>query len=115
MSDSATVGTEAGPYVVGEIPPPLRYTFYDADGIPINLAGFTAKFDVCEKFGSPSSYSATVADAANGIVQYTWTGAEFPVPGSYRAEFWAGNGTTRYASILIRFDVRNSVGPVPSV
>lgn len=114
MSD-ATVSVPAGPYVVGEIPPPLQYQFQDASGAAIDLTGFTAKFSVREQYGTAVEFSATVADAASGIVQYAWTGGEFPTAGSYRSEFWAGNGTIRYASILIEFDVRLPVGPVPTV
>jgi hypothetical protein len=115
MTDSATVSVQAGPYVVGEIPPPLQYQFLDSDGLPLNLLGFTAKFICREQNGAPVTYTATFADAASGIAQFAWTGGEFPTSGSYLAEFWAGNGTNRYASILIRFSVRTAVGPVPSV
>lgn len=114
MSD-AIESVSAGPYVVGEIPPPLQYQFQDSNGLAIDLTGHTVKFSVREQYGTATEYDAVLSDAANGIVQYAWTGGEFPTAGSYRSEFWAGNGTIRYASILIEFDVRLPVGPVPTV
>lgn len=106
----------AGPYVVGEKPPALAYTFKDSQNIAINLTGFTAKFIVKHADSSAVTYNATVTTPASGIVSYTWTGAEFPLPGSYQAEFWAGNGTSlRYCSVMIKFEARLPVGPVPSV
>jgi BppU N-terminal domain len=115
MTDPATVSVQAGPYVVGEKPPPLQYTFLDSNGVPIDLSGYTAKFVVHEQFGPATTFNASVTDPSNGVVQYTWTAAEFPTSGSYFSEFWTGNGSVRYASILIKFDVRTAVGPVPSV
>jgi hypothetical protein len=115
MTESATQSVQAGPYVVGEKPPPLQYTFLDSTSSPIDLSGYTAKFDIREKDGAPSTYNATVLNPSGGVVQYTWTGVEFPTSGSYLSELWVGNGVVRYASILIKFDVRTAVGPVPSV
>jgi hypothetical protein len=109
--DSVTIG----PYVVGEKPSPLTYTFLDSAGVAINLTGFTAKFAVREQFGTATTFNATVSTPASGITSYTWAGTEFPTPGSYQAEMWVGNGVLRYDSILIKFTVRASVGPVPAI
>jgi hypothetical protein len=111
MSDSVA----AGPYVVGEKPPPLTYQFLDSTGLAINLTGFTAKFVVKEKYGTATTYNATVSTPATGITTYTWAGTEFLTPGSYQAEMWVGNGVTRYDSILIKFDVRGAIGAVPAI
>lgn len=112
---SATVGTRAGPYVVGEKTGSLSYSFLDSSGNPIDLTAFTAKFVVREELGSAVEYDAVVTAPAQGTVSYTWTGTEFPTAGSYLSEFWVGNGSLRYASILVRFDVRAAVGPVPGI
>lgn len=115
MSGSPT-SVAIGPYVVGEKPPPLRYTFLDSNGVAIDITSYTAKFNVREKYGSSTQYNATVLTPASGIVSYTWTGVEFPTAGEYTAEFWVGNGTTvRYDSILIKFNVRLPVGAIPSI
>lgn len=104
-----------GPYVVGEKQPPLVYQFLDSDGAPIVLSGFAVEFVVRERSGPPSSYTGTLYNAVNGQVSYAWTGAEWPTPGRYMAEFFVGNGTNRYASLLINFTVRAPVGAVPQI
>lgn len=104
-----------GPYVVGEKQPPLVYQFRDANGAPIDLSGFAVEFTVRERNGAPASYTGTLYDAANGQVSYAWTGSEWPTPGRYLAEFFTGNGTNRYASLLIMFTVRAAVGAVPQI
>lgn len=106
-----------GPYVAGEIPPPLVYSFLDSTGAPISLtAGYTAKFSYREQENPVATLAAAaVTNAAAGQVTYTWTGAEFPAAGHYLMEFWVGNGTNRLCSILLESDVRTPVGPVPAI
>lgn len=106
----------AGPYVVGEKPPALMYTFLDRLGAAINLTGFTAKFIVKQADSTAVTYNATVATPASGIVSYTWAGNEFLAAGNYQAEFWVGNGgTLRYCSVMIKFEARLPVGVVPNI
>jgi hypothetical protein len=103
-----------GPYVVGEKPAPLLYQFQDANGTPIDLSGYTAVFIYHERYGVPVEESANVVDPTNGQVQFIWDGDEFPTPGQYQARFWAGNGTNRFASLLIRYSVA-ATSPVPAI
>lgn len=107
--------TISEPYVVGEKPSPLEYQFLDANGAAINLTGFTAKFNYKENDGAAVSANATISDGPNGKARYTFNGNEFTTAGHYRAEFWVGNGTNRYASVDILFDVALPVGTVPSI
>lgn len=105
-----------GPYVVGEKPAPLQYTFQDSSGNALDLTGYTVKFTVRESLGSSSTYNGALSGSPTaGVVQYIWTGTEFPTPGHYRARFWVGNLTNRFASVLILFDVADAEGPVPAI
>jgi BppU N-terminal domain len=107
--------TIAEPYVIGEKPSPLEYTFLDGGGAIINLTGYTAKFQWQERDGTAQSASATVPTGTDGKVRYTFTGNEFPTAGHYRAAFIAGNGTNRFESVEINFDVSIGVGSMPSI
>ena len=105
-----------GPYVVGEEPAPLDYTFLDSAGAPLDLTGYTAAFRCREKFtDGVFSAAAAIPTGTDGLVEYTWSGSEFPTSGHYFAELWAGNGTNRFASLRIQFDVAASVGDAPTI
>lgn len=105
-----------GPYVMGERPGPLTYQFQDASGAALNLTGYSdATFQHQEQDGAASVAVATVSDAVNGKVTYTFTGDEFATAGHYRAQFWVGNGAQLHASVDIKFDVAVPVGPVPNI
>lgn len=109
---------EIGPYVVGEIPIPLEYTYVDAGGAPINLTGYTAVFqrgEIDGAFVNAVTQNATVSDAVGGKVTYVWTAADFPHPGRFGGMFFVGNGTNRYASWLITWTTCASVDVPPSI
>lgn len=112
MSDTEVL---IGPYVVGEKPPPLEYSFLDSNGAAIDLSGYQARFVYKEADSAAVTVNASVSTPLSGTVEYVWAGTEFATPGHYQAEFWAGNGTNRYASYVMVFQVRDSVGPVPSI
>lgn len=111
---------QIGPYVVGEIPAPLEYQFLDADGTPINLTGYTAKFQWgrasrTEMFVDGVTVAATVTDAVAGKVTRTWDGTEFLIQGDYAGMFFVGNGTNRFASLLLEWSTCLAIGPVPNI
>lgn len=103
------------PYIVGEIPSPLEYQFLDAAGTPINVSGWAAELHIQEKFGTATVLTASVSDGPNGKVRHVFSAGELTTPGSYRAQFWAGNGVNRYASVDIKFTVATSVGTAPAI
>lgn len=107
-----------GEFTAGEKPAPLVYQFQKADGTPLDLsASYVARVTYRERFGTPTlvSTGVTVTSGVNGEVTYVWTGAELASPGHYYLEVWAGNGTNRFASELIEYDVRAAVGVVPVI
>ena len=109
---------EIGPYVVGEVPIPIEYTYVDSAGAPINLVGYTAVFqrgEIDGAFVNAVTQIAAITDAANGKVTYTWTAADFLHPGRFGGMFFVGNGTNRYASWLITWTTCASVDTPPNI
>lgn len=112
-----TVSTRITDFKVGEKPAPLEYQFLDGAGGPLSIVGYQAKVNITERWGTVgvSNANATVTDAANGKVTYTFTGAEFPHAGQWTIEVWVGNGTQRFASVNVLVDVHWPVGAIPSI
>lgn len=99
------------PYVVGEIPLSITYTFTDASGNAVDLSAYeSAWFSWIERFGTGRQAAAAVTNAAQGVVAYTWSEGDIDGPGNYRAQFWVEDDhTNRLASADIRFTVETSV------
>lgn len=96
-----------GPFVAGEQPDPITYSFLDADGQPIDLQGFQVQWCWAERWAGPvGEANAQTIDAAGGRVEYDWGQSDLALPGRYTGFFWATKGNQRvYASLPIRFDV----------
>lgn len=109
---------EIGPYVVGEIPIPLEYTFVDSDGVPLNLTGFAVRFqrgEIDGGFVNATTVNADLTDGPAGKVTYEWVAGDFPHPGRFGGMFFVGNGTNRYASWLITWTTCASVDTPPNI
>jgi hypothetical protein len=109
-----------GSFIVGEVPPPLDYQYLDADGVAIDLTGFsTAVFNwggyVQGQFVDPVTETALVTDPTAGIVTFDWDGDELDAPGEYAGVFYVNDGTTQYASVLITWQVCLGIGTPPIV
>lgn len=111
----ASASVTIGPYVAGEKPPPLQYTFTDSSGTAIDLTGYDVQFHVQRTDAVASTYDGTLTDGPTGTVSYTWTGTEFVTSGKYWAEFWVGNGVNLFASLRLEFTVRAAVGTAPAI
>lgn len=95
-----------GPFTAGEVPDPLAYRFQQADGSPIDLQGFQARFCWAERWGPGGEGNAQTTDAAGGEVTYSWQDGDLATPGRYVGYFWVEKGNQiRYASLPIGFDV----------
>lgn len=107
---------DLGTFTAGEKPAPLQYQYFDWNGAVIDLTGYTAKFVWHTIGGAATTGNAALVDAANGRVEYTWSGAEFGIPGRAEGQFVVGNGTNRWISKRIRWAVQGFVGPtVPNI
>jgi len=79
----------------------MTTTLQNADGTAIDLTDATVYFH-CGAEGDPDNAIvdalATVVDAENGRVRYTWTAADTAEAGTYQAEFelqWGGGAVIR--------------------
>ena len=107
-----TASVALGTYALGDVPPPLVYSFLDSTGVPIDLSeGYSAAFTCQEHDGPPFSGTAEVTSGPEGQVTYTWAGGEFSTQGRYTAYFWADNGTNRITSVPINFQVQYTEDP----
>lgn len=65
--------------------PAIESVVVDANGA-FNLAGCTVKFHMCDASGNVKiDATAVIVDAANGIVQYGWTGTDTDTAGIFQA------------------------------
>ena len=69
--------------------PVIQRTLTDAAGTAVNLTGSSVVFKMYDQMRTTQvvSSAATLDDAANGVVSYTWLAADTDVPGWYWVEF----------------------------
>jgi hypothetical protein len=70
---------------------PIIQATLATNGVPVNITGATIKF-LMAKGSYPGdtlqvNAAATIVDAVNGIVSYSWTSADTSIPGDYLAEW----------------------------
>lgn len=95
-----------GVFAQGEIPYPFQHTFLDSTDVAIDLTAFTATVSVDGPDVGPYGQGVVAkTDAVNGIVQYTWTSADFADIGKYKLLIWVDDGTNRLASDLVEWQV----------
>lgn len=75
----------------GDTSPSIQYTLYEPDGsTPVDLTSSTVNFHMRLK-GSTAApavdASATLVDAANGVVRYDWASGDTATAGEHEAEF----------------------------
>lgn len=92
----------------------ITATLYGGDGQPANLTGATVRFLMRAPGGSLKvNGTATLEDAAGGVVSYTWAAADLDTPGTYDAEWevtYAGGAkqtfpSDRYLRIVVLDDL----------
>ena len=102
---------ELGPFIAGEIPAPLSYSFTNADNEPLFIDSFVTKYQYKRLDGpGPVTVNATV-DA--NTTTHIWGENEIAEPGIYEAVFWVSDQATRFASIPFIYRVKPAPGDVP--
>lgn len=75
----------------GDTLPELTATLQAIDGTPVNIGTATVLFRMRLASSAGSTYkvssAATVLDAVNGRVSYSWQATDTDTPGHYYAEF----------------------------
>ena len=95
--------------------PKLAVTLEDALGVPLGLAGCTARFHM-KAFGASSlkiDAEASIEDAVNGIVEYSWQAGDTDTAGTYYGEIEVTYGDNAvetfpnngYFTIIIKEDL----------
>lgn len=107
--------TEIGPFLEGELPGALSHQFLDDDGVAIDLTGYSVRF-VWQRVGDSTvtTRNGSLVTAASGIVGYTFVAADLATDGIYKAHWFVGNGTNRYASDPIVYRVKPALA-VPAI
>ena len=105
---------EIGPYLAGEIPESVSYSFLTIDGDPVFVDGYNAMFQL-KRFGDDQSTTTSSASVNGNTATYNWTETDLQNPGVYQALFWVGNQANRFASLPIIFRVKEPIGATPSV
>lgn len=101
---------EIGPFVAGELPGQIQHTFTDANGVALNLAGYTVKFHYKRHGATAVTRNGVLVTAASGIVGYTPIAADLNTAGIYKAHFSVTNLTNTYYSDDIVYRVKEALG-----
>ena len=113
---SATV---IGPFTAGEIPPPLVVTFKNSAGTAIDFSSggpWAARFVYRLYGGVFVTRTCSAPSSSTGAVTYTWVAGDFTTPGDVEAEMWVGNGTNRYDSVPLQYQILPAVAvPAPVI
>lgn len=115
---ASPVKIDLGAFAAGEVPPILSHTFTDFDGVVVDLTGFTTlamNIEAIPDVTGPLGGGLIVFDGngSDGIVNYTWTDDDMEEPSGYTAQMWVSNGTNKYASDLIIYNVYDGPGDAP--
>jgi hypothetical protein len=71
-----------------DLKPDINATLLDQTGVPIDLTGATVRFIIASsERGVIVNAPATIVNATQGKVRYTWVSGDTANAGEYRAEF----------------------------
>ena len=99
----------------GEIPEPIEHTFLDADGVAIDITGYSGRATYVLPDGTTGELSSGVSvGGSDGTVTVTVPSTLCASPGVVDVDIWAGNGVQRYAARW-RLLVQAAAGTPPSI
>lgn len=105
---------DLGQFASGAVPPPIENTYKDFNGAIVDLTGFST---LVTRIDGPSGASLTPstptnkdADPTNGTLIYNFTSSDMLVPGFYRLQMWASNGTIKLESDVFTYEVYDGPG-----
>jgi len=69
--------------------PDFQRTLLDSDGVAVPLTGATVRFHMYDQMRTTAKIdgAATITDAANGVVVYSWAAGDTDTTGWYWGEF----------------------------
>ncbi len=73
----------------GDTGPPIESTLLDSVKAPVNLAGASALFKMKRDADGELvvNGTATITDAANGVLEYPWVPSDTAIAGKFKAEW----------------------------
>lgn len=105
---------DLGQFAAGAIPPSIENLYTDFDDAVVDLTGFTT---LVTRIDGPSGASLTPGtpvvkggDPTLGTLIYTFTATDMLVPGFYRLQMWASNGTIKLESDVFTYEVYDGPG-----
>lgn len=103
-----------GTYMKNEAPGRLTYAFLDASGAAIDITDFTVTATVQGPDGVVEEVAGQVDAGASGTCSVPWTAASMTDQvGPWSLVFWAVDGSTSYASVVIYYNVADVSAPTP--
>lgn len=93
---------------------PFHYSFADADGNPLTLAGYTGRV-TWQRHSTGESGDFVVDSVAGDTVAFTVPDAITATPDTVDLQVWVGDGTYRLDGIRWRIIVVDGPGDAPSI
>lgn len=107
---------DLGVFAAGEVPFPLLHTYKDANGVEIDITGWTptVQFEVTEgSITGVGTGAVAIEDGPNGQVSYTWVHADMAEACKVSLIIWVEDGTNQLASDKFKYAVYDGPGDTP--
>lgn len=103
-----------GLFSSGAVPPAVEHTYLDFNDAVVDLTGYTtlvARIDgPTGATLTPSTPTVKSGDPLLGTLIYAWDASDMLIPGFYRLQLWASNGTNKLESDVFTYEVYDGPG-----